>query len=68
MKNIEQKKLEINALMICTQKLVDQYLHIEAFKDSPELTKTKAQKAIWQALNLLGKAEIELDNEIEINI
>lgn len=64
MKQTEQKKLELNSLMICVKHLTDQYITIEALKDSPELSKTRAQQAIWDALNTLGKAEIELDEEI----
>ena len=64
MKNKEQKKLELNSLMIASKHLIDQYLTIEAVKDSPELTKTSAQKAIWECLNILGKMEMELDEEL----
>ena len=64
MKKQEQMKLELNSLMICVKHLTDQFITIEALKDSPEPTKTKAQQAIWDCLNILGKTEIELDKEI----
>ena len=60
----EQMRLELNSLMICVKHLIDQYITLEAIKDSPEPTKTKAQKALWKCLNILGKTEIELDEEI----
>ena len=60
----EQMKLELNSIMICVKHLTDQFITIEALKDSPEITKTKAQQAIWDCLNILGKTEIELDKEI----
>ena len=60
----EQMKLEMDALLIASKHLIDQYLTLEAIKDSPEPTKTKAQQAIWDCLNILGKTEIELDKEI----
>ena len=63
MKNKNQN-LELNALLIASKHLIDQYITLEALKDSPEPTKTKAQKAIWKCLNILGKVEIELDEEI----
>ena len=63
MKN-KNKNLELNALLIASKHLIDQYITLEALKDSPEPTKTKAQKAIWDCLNILGKTEIELDEEI----
>lgn len=63
MKN-KNKKLELNALLIASKHLIDQYMTLEALKDSPEITKTKAQQAIWDCLNILGKLEIELDKEI----
>ena len=64
MKNKEQKRLELNSLMICVKHLIDQYITLEAIKDSTEISKTKSQQAIWDCLNILGKAEIELDEEI----
>lgn len=64
MKNKEQMRLELNSIMICVKHLTDQFLNIEALKDSPEITKTKAQQAIWDCLNILGKVEIELDKEL----
>lgn len=60
----EQMKLEMNGVMICVKHLTEQFINIEALKDSPEITKTKAQQAIWDCLNILGKVEIELDKEI----
>ena len=60
----EQMKLDMNGVMICIKHLTETYIMIEALKDSPELTKTKAQQAIWECLNILGKTEIELDKEI----
>lgn len=60
----EQMKLEMNGVMICIKHLTETFIKIEALKDSPEPTKTKAQQAIWKCLNILGKAEIELDKEI----
>ena len=60
----EQMKLELNGLMICIKHLTDTFIKIEALKDSPEPTKTKAQQAIWKCLNILGEAEIKLDKEI----
>ena len=63
MKNKNQN-LELNALLIASKHLIDQYMTLEALKDSPEPTKTKAQQAIWDCLNILGKTEIELDKEI----
>lgn len=63
MKNKNQN-LELNALLIASKHLTDQYITIEALKDSPEPTKTKAQQAIWDCLNILGKVEIELEKEI----
>lgn len=64
MNSKEQMKLELNGLMICTKHLTETFIKIEALKDSPEPTKTKAQKALWACLNILGKTEIELDEEI----
>lgn len=64
MKAKEQMRLEMNAIMICIKHLTENYIRIESLKDSPEPTKTKAQQAIWECLNILGKTEIELDNEI----
>ena len=64
MKNKEQKRLELNSLIICVKHLIDQYITIEALKDSTEISKTKSQKAIWDCLNILGKAEMELEKEI----
>lgn len=64
MKNKEQMRLELNVIMICIKYLTENYIRIEALKDSPEITKTKAQKAIWDCLTILGKTEIELDKEI----
>ena len=58
------KILELNALLIVSKHLIDQYMTLEALKDSPEPTKTKAQQAIWDCLNILGKTEIELEKEI----
>ena len=63
MKNKNQN-LELNALLIASKHLIDQYMTLEAIKDSPEPTKTKAQQAIWKCLHILGKTEIELDEEI----
>lgn len=60
----EQMKLEMNGVMICIKHLTETFIKIEALKDSPEPTKTKAQQAIWDCLNILGKTEIELDEEI----
>ena len=60
----EQMKLEMNGVMICIKHLTETFKRIEALKDSPEPTKTKAQQAIWDCLNILGKVELELDNEI----
>ena len=64
MKKQEQMKLEINGIMMCIKHLTENYIRIEALKDSPEITKTKAQQALWDCLNILGKTEIELDKEI----
>ena len=63
MKNKNQN-LELNALLIASKHLTDQYITLEAIKDSTETSKTKAQKAIWDCLNILGNAEMELDKEI----
>lgn len=63
MKNKNQN-LELNALLIASNHLIDQYITLEALKDSPEISKTKAQQAIWDCLNILGKTEIELEKEI----
>ena len=63
MKNKNQN-LELNALLIASKHLTDQYITLEAIKDSTEISKTKAQKAIWDCLNILGNAEMELDKEI----
>ena len=63
MKN-KNKNLELNALLIASKHLIDQYITLEAIKDSPDYVKTDAQKVIWKCLNLLGKTEIELDKEI----
>lgn len=63
MKNKNQN-LELNALLIASKHLIDQYIILEALKDSPEPTKTKAQQAIWDCLNILGKTEIDLEKEI----
>ena len=63
MKN-KNKNLELNTLLIASKHLIDQYMTLEAIKDSPEISKTKAQQAIWDCLNILGKTEIELENEI----
>ena len=61
----EQMKLEMNGVMICIKHLTETYIRIEALKDSPEPpSKTKAQQAIWDCLNILGTTEIELDKEI----
>ena len=60
----EQMKLELNSLMICVKHLTDQYITIEALKDYTEISKTKSQKAIWDCLNILGKTEMELDEEL----
>ena len=64
MKNKEQMKLELNALLIASKNLIDQYMTLEAIKDSPDYVKTDAQNVIWKCLNLLGEAEIKLENEI----
>ena len=63
MKN-KNKNLELNALLIASKHLIDQYMTLEALKDSPDYTKTKAQQALRKCLNILGKTEIELDEEI----
>ena len=63
MKN-KNKNLELNALLIASKHLIDQYMTLEALKDSTEISKTKSQKAIWDCLNILGEAEIKLENEI----
>lgn len=65
--NKELKDYDTRALMIATKKLTDLYLAIEALKEyDQDFGKTPAQKAIWDALNLLGKAEIENESEKEI--
>ena len=64
MKNKEQKRLELNALLIASKHLIDQYMTLEAIKDSPDYAKTDAQNVLWKCLNILGKTEIELDKEI----
>ena len=62
--NKEQKDYETRALLLATKKLTDLYLALEALKDDDyDFRKTPAQQAIWDALNTLGKAEI--DNETE---
>ena len=58
------KNLELNALLIASKHLIDQYMTLEAIKDSPDYAKTDVQKVLWKCLNILGKAEIELDEEI----
>lgn len=63
MKNKNQN-LELNALLIASKHLIDQYLTLEALKDSPDYSKTDAQNVIWKCLNLLGEAEIKLEKEI----
>ena len=63
MKN-KNKNLELNALLIASKHLIDQYMTLEALKDSPDYAKTDAQKVLWKCLNILGEAEIELDKEI----
>ena len=63
MKNKKQN-LELNALLISSKHLIDQYMTLEAIKDSTEISKTKAQQAIWDCLNILGKTEIDLEKEI----
>ena len=63
MKN-KNKNLELNALLIASKHLIDQYITLEALKDSTEISKTKAQQAIWDCLNILGKTEIDLEKEI----
>ena len=63
MKNKTQN-LELNALLIASRHLIDQYMILEALKDSPDYAKTDAQKVIWKCLNLLGEAEIKLEKEI----
>ena len=63
MKNKNQN-LELNALLIASKHLIDQYLTLEAIKDSPDYDKTYAQKVLWKCLNLIGDAEIKLENEI----
>ena len=63
MKNKNQN-LELNALLIASKHLIDQYITLEALKDSTEISKTKAQQAIWDCLNILGEAEIKLEKEI----
>ena len=65
--NKELKDYDTRALMIATKKLTDLYLAIEALKDDEQdFIKTPAQKAIWESLNILGKAEIENETEKEI--
>ena len=65
--NKELKEYDSRALMIATKKLTDLYLAIEALKDDDQdFGKTPAQQVIWDALNLLGKAEIENETEKEI--
>ena len=63
MKN-KNKNLELNALLIASKHLIDQYMTLEAIKDSPDYAKTDAQNVIWKCLNLLGEAEMKLENEI----
>lgn len=63
MKNKNQN-LELNALLIASKHLIDQYLTLEAIKDSSDYVKTDAQNVIWKCLNLLGEAEIKLENKI----
>ena len=63
MKNKNQN-LELNALLIASKHLIDQYLTLEAIKDSPDYAKTYAQKILWKCLNLLGEAEIKLEKEL----
>ena len=63
MKNKNQN-LELNALLIASKHLIDQYMTLEAIKDSPDYAKTDVQKVLWDCLNILGKTEIELENEI----
>ena len=63
MKNKNQN-LEYNALLIASKHLIYQYMTLEAIKDSPDYDKTYAQKVLWKCLNLLGEAEIKLENEI----
>lgn len=65
--NQELKDYDTRALMIATKKLTDLYLALEALKEyDQDFRKTPAQQAIWNALNLLGKAEIENETEKEI--
>lgn len=64
MKKQEQMKLELNSLLIASKHLIDQFLTLEAIKDSPDYAKTDAQKVLWKCLNLLGEAEIKLENEL----
>ena len=63
MKN-KNKNLELNVLLIASKHLIDQYLTLEAIKDSTEYDKTDAQKVLWKCLNILGEAEIKLEKEI----
>ena len=65
--NKELKEYDTRALMLATKKLTDLYLALEALKDDDQdFVKTPAQQAIWNALNLLGKVEIENETEKEI--
>lgn len=65
--NKELKDYDIRALMLATKKLTDLYLALEALKDyDQDFSKTPAQKAIWESLNILGKVEIENETEKEI--
>lgn len=60
----EQMKLELNALLIASKHLIDQYITLEAIKDSSDYAKTDAQKVVWKCLNLLGESVIKLEKEI----
>ena len=63
MKNKNQT-LELNSLLIASKNLIDQYMTLEALKDSPDYDKTDVQKVLWKCLNLLGEAEIKLEKEL----
>ena len=63
MKN-KNKNLELNSLLIASKHLIDQYMTLEALKDSPDYAKTDVQKVLWNCLNLLGEAEIKLEKEL----
>lgn len=67
---MNKEDYDTRALMIATKKLTDLYLALEALKDyDQDFSKTPAQKAMWDALNILGNAEMksETENEKENN-